>query len=81
MWVSPGAARTELGGVADGHLRVRLAARAVHGHANEALVRYVAELLGIRRGDVSLVAGARSRRKLLRLSGVTLPEAERRLGI
>jgi uncharacterized protein len=68
-------------GVADGRLRVRLAAPPVEGRANDALVRYVASLLGVRRDDVSVVAGGRSRRKLLHVSGVTLSEARRRLGL
>jgi uncharacterized protein (TIGR00251 family) len=79
--VTPGARRSELAGVADGRLRVRLAAPPVEGRANEALVRYLADLLGVRRDDVTVVAGGRSRRKLLRLTGVTLPEARRRLGL
>jgi uncharacterized protein (TIGR00251 family) len=79
--VTPGARRHELAGVADGRLRVRLAAPPVEGRANAALVRYLAEVLGIRRDDVTVVAGGRSRRKLVRLSGVTLPEARSRLGL
>ncbi len=79
--MTPGARRNELSGVADGRLRVRLAAPPVEGRANEALVRYLAEALGVRRDQVSVVAGGRSRRKLVHLSGVTLPEARRRLGL
>ncbi len=79
--MTPGARRSELGGVADGRLRVRLAAPPVEGRANEALVRYLAGVLGVRRDDVTVVAGGRSRRKLLHLTGVTLPEARRRLGL
>ncbi len=79
--MTPGARRSELAGVADGRLRVRLAAPPVEGRANEALVRYLADLLGVRRDDVTVVAGGRSRRKLLHLTGVTLPEARRRLGL
>jgi len=79
--VTPGARRSELAGVADGRLRVRLAAPPVEGRANEALVRFLAELLGVSREDVTVVAGGRSRRKLLRLTGVTVPEARRRLGL
>jgi uncharacterized protein len=79
--VTPGARRSELAGVADGRLRVRLAAPPVEGRANDALVRYVADLLGVRRDAVALTAGARSRRKLLTITGVTLPEARRRLGL
>lgn len=77
--MTPGARRSELAGVADGRLRVRLAAPAVEGRANEALVRYVAGLLGVRRQEVTLVAGGHSRRKLLHVTGVTLSDAKRRL--
>lgn len=79
--MTPGARRNELSGVADGRLRVRLAAPPVEGRANEALVRYLAEVLGVRRDHVTVVAGGRSRRKLVHLSGVTLPEARSRLGL
>jgi hypothetical protein len=60
---------------------VRLAAPPLEGRANDALVRYVAGLLAVRRDQVSVVAGGRSRRKLLRLTGVTVSEARRRLGL
>jgi hypothetical protein len=60
---------------------VRLAAPPFEGRANDALVRYVAGLLAVRRDQVSVVAGGRSRRKLLRLTGVTVSEARRRLGL
>lgn len=79
--MTPGARRSELTGQADGRLRIRLAAPAVEGRANDELVRFVAEALDVRRGDVQVVAGERSRRKRLRLTGVTLPEARRRLGL
>jgi uncharacterized protein (TIGR00251 family) len=79
--VTPGARRDQLAGVADGRLRVRLAAPPVEGRANDALVRYIADLLGVRRDHVAVVAGVRTRRKLLHLTGVTLPEAGRRLGL
>jgi uncharacterized protein (TIGR00251 family) len=79
--VTPGARQSEIIGIADDRLRVRLAARAIEGRANGELIRFVAGALGVRRDEVIVVAGARSRRKLLRLHGVTLPEARRRLGL
>ena len=79
--MTPGAHRSEVIGVADDRLRVRLAARAIEGRANDELIRFLARELGVRRDDITLVAGGKSRRKLLHLSGVTLPEARRRLGL
>lgn len=77
--MTPGASRDEVTGVADGRLRLRLAAAAHEGKANAALTRYVAGLFGVARRDVLLVAGAGGRRKLLRIRGVTLDEARRKL--
>jgi uncharacterized protein (TIGR00251 family) len=79
VWVTPGASRSEVAGVADGRLRVRLAAPAHEGRANAELIRLVAAVLGVLRREVELAAGATGRRKLLRVRGVTLEEARRRL--
>jgi uncharacterized protein YggU (UPF0235/DUF167 family) len=68
-------------GVADGRLRLKLAARAVEGRANDELVRFVASLLDVPRRDVRVTIGERSRRKVLRVGGVTLADARRRLGL
>jgi uncharacterized protein len=66
-------------GVADGRLRVRLAAPAHEGRANRELVQLLAGALGVPRTQVELIAGAGGRRKLVRVSGVTEDEARRRL--
>jgi hypothetical protein len=79
VWVSPGAARNEVLGVLDGRLRLRLAASPQEGRANAALTRFVAGLLGVAPSDVRLVSGASSRRKVLRVCGVSLDDARRQL--
>jgi uncharacterized protein len=79
VWASPGARRSEITGVADGRLRVRLAAPAHEGKANAELVRFLAASLQVPRSAVSLVAGAGARRKLVRVHGVTEEEARRNL--
>ena len=68
-------------GVADGALRLRLAAPPVDGRANAALTAFIAERLGVARGNVWLARGATTRRKVLRIRGVTLDEARRSLGL
>jgi uncharacterized protein (TIGR00251 family) len=77
--VTPGAARSEIAGVADGRLRIRLAAPAREGRANEELTRFVAGLLGVSRKDVVVAAGSTGRRKLVRVKGMTVEQAGRAL--
>jgi uncharacterized protein YggU (UPF0235/DUF167 family) len=49
---------------------VRITARAVEGAANRALIEAVADALGVRPSAVSLVAGKRSRQKVVEVSGL-----------
>jgi uncharacterized protein (TIGR00251 family) len=54
-------------------LKVRVAAPAEGGKANRALVRLLAEWLGVR--DVEIVAGGSSAEKIVRVTGLsTIPE-------
>lgn len=69
--VQPRASRSEISGVHDGALRVRLAAPPVDGAANEALIELLADLLHVAKRDVRIVAGATSRRKVVEVDGVT----------
>ena len=66
--VRTGASRTQVGGRHDGPfgpaLVVAVNAPAVDGRATDAAVRATAEALGLRRREVSLRSGARSRDKL-----------------
>lgn len=71
LHVQPGAKTTEIAGIHGDALKLRLAAPPVDGKANAALVAYFAQLLKVPKGNVALVAGASSRRKLLRIAGVT----------
>ena len=48
---------------------IKVGARAVEGQATEAALRALAEALGIRRRDVTLVSGATSRDKVVEVEG------------
>ena len=63
--VQPGASRSELAGEHGDALRVRIRARAVEGAANDALIEFLADRLGLARRDVRLIRGDKSRRKSL----------------
>ena len=67
--VQPGAKRSEVAGLHGERLKIRIAAPALDGRANEALVAFVAERLGIAKGRVTVAKGAASREKLVAIAG------------
>lgn len=77
--VSPGAARTELVGRHGEGWRARVAAPPERGRANRALTDLVAELAGVSRDRVTVVAGATARRKTVEVDGLDAAELDRRL--
>jgi uncharacterized protein (TIGR00251 family) len=64
----PGAKRSVVSGVHGGSLRIRLAALAAEGKANAALVTFLARAFAVPEHAVTLVRGARSRRKIVRIA-------------
>lgn len=56
---------------AEGVLQARVAAPAVGGAANSALVKLIADVLDVPRTSVRLVAGASGRQKLIVVEGVS----------
>ncbi len=71
--VHPGASRTRVGGwrAEPGHERVLgvwVTQRAVDGKATQAALDAVAEVLGMRRREVRLVTGARTRVKVIEVN-------------
>jgi uncharacterized protein (TIGR00251 family) len=72
---APRASRTEITGVAEGRLRVRLAAPPVEGEANHELVRYLARTLRVPRSAVAVTAGGGGRRKTVEVRGVAADDA------
>lgn len=73
--VQPGARRTEVAGRLGGALRVRLAAPAHDGLANEALITFMASLFELRPRQVSIRSGGASRHKRLTLRGISSDQA------
>ena len=77
--VVPRANRNEIVGVHGDALKVRLTAPPVEGKANDALVAFLAQGPGVRKSQVEIVAGATSRRKVIRVTGLLVQEVEERL--
>jgi uncharacterized protein (TIGR00251 family) len=77
--VIPRAGRSGVAGTREGALLVRLNAPPVEGAANAELIELMAGVLGVPKRTVSLAGGERSRRKRVRISGITEAEAHSKL--
>lgn len=77
--VVPRASRTGIDGEVEGALRVRLAALPVEGAANRELLEFLAKRLRLPKRDLTLVSGERSRRKVVRVRGLSRQEILERL--
>ena len=77
--VQPRAARNALRVETDGRIRVALMAPPVDDAANKALCAFIAEQMDVPKRDVTLVRGARSRDKTLRLAGLSESDLSKRL--
>jgi hypothetical protein len=69
LHIQPGAKRSEVAGLHGDALKIRLAAPPIEGRANEALLKFVAELCGVPPRQVELKQGAQSRHKVVAVSG------------
>lgn len=81
MVIQPRAKHSEVVGPHGGAVRIRIAAPPVDGAANEALVAFLADRLGVPRSAVTLRRGATGRRKLLEVKGIGAEQARRALGL
>jgi hypothetical protein len=69
LHVQPGAKRSEFAGRHGERVKLRLAAPAVEGKANEALVEFLADYFGVPRRNVRIAAGLKSRQKRVIIEG------------
>jgi uncharacterized protein (TIGR00251 family) len=77
--VHPRARRSGIAGRLGEAWKLDLAAPPVDGQANEECVRFLAELAGVPRARVTIVAGASGRRKVVEIEGIEPAELERLL--
>jgi uncharacterized protein (TIGR00251 family) len=77
----PRASRDEICGLQGDAIKVKVTAPPIEGKANMALQRFIAKKLHLASSQVEIMAGKRSREKILRISGVTQEDVEKALGI
>src|SRR2546422_5859225 len=77
--VQPRASRNAVVGWTGDTLNVRLTAPPVEGAANVACLEFLADLLDLPQSQLEILRGARSRNKVIRISGLTQYEVHEKL--
>ncbi|WP_211473701.1 DUF167 domain-containing protein [Collimonas humicola] len=72
LQVTPNAKKSQVIGPLEDVLKLRLQAQPIEGKANEALVRFLAELLDLPRSRINITHGQTSKKKLVELTGPQL---------
>lgn len=75
----PGAKQNSITDMSDDAVSVAISAPPVEGEANTELVKYLSSVLGLRKSDVSLDRGSKSRQKLIVVSGSTVDKVLEKL--
>jgi len=71
LHVTPRGSRSEIIGWREDTLCVKITAPPVEGAANAAVVKFIADSLGVRKNQVELVSGERSREKTVKVTGLS----------
>ena len=79
--VQPRARKNAITGVVGDALKLALTAPPVDGRANEACIEFFAKLLEVPRSSVTIASGETSRRKVIRVAGLSGKDVRRRLGL
>lgn len=72
LYVQPGAKKTEIVGIHEGELKIRLNTPPIEGRANKALLQYVAQIFKVPVRQVILKRGDKSRHKTLTVIGTVI---------
>jgi len=72
--VLPRSSRCEVVGVQDNALKVKITAPPVEGKANAECVRFLSDVLGVRKNRITIKAGQKSKNKTVSIAGITKEE-------
>jgi hypothetical protein len=79
--IVPGSSRTTVAGVLDDMVKIRVAAPPEKGKANQCLVAYLAEQLGVKKNQIDILAGQTNPVKQVRIAGISAATLLQKLGL
>lgn len=77
--VIPHASRAEIAGVQEGAFKVKVTAPPVEGAANEACIKLLAKELGLKKSQMEISSGAKSRKKTVLIKDISKAELETKI--
>jgi uncharacterized protein len=77
--VTPRATRAGIAGVQDEALKVKVTALPVEGAANDACIKLLAKELGLKKSQMEIFVGTKSRRKTVIVKDITRAELEKKI--
>ena len=76
LYIQPGAKNTQLTGLHDNQLKIRLAAPPIDGKANQELIAFISTIFKVPKSQVKLHKGATSQNKTLIVQSLSYMPAE-----
>ena len=77
--VIPHASRAEIAGVQEGAFKVKVTAPPVEGAANEACIKLLARELGLKKSQMEISSGVKSRKKTVMIKDISKAELETKI--
>jgi len=77
--VQPNASQNRVARLEDGVLHLRIAAPPVKGRANQELLRFLSDILGVSKTNLSIIKGMTSQRKVINIQGLSKEQVTGRL--
>ena len=79
--IVPGSRRTAVAGILEDMIKIRIAAAPEKGKANQCLIAFLAQQLGVKKNAVAILAGHTNPVKRVRVAGITASQMLERLGL
>ncbi|MBW2630678.1 MAG: YggU family protein [Deltaproteobacteria bacterium] len=75
--VIPRASRCELAGVQGDALKIRITAPPVEGAANKECIKFLSDMLGVKKSQIKIISGHKSKNKKVSISGINRKDIKR----
>lgn len=69
IYLQPSAKKSEIVGLHDGHIKIKVNSPPIDGKANEALILFLSEFLNIPKSTIKIISGEKSRIKKISIIG------------